>query len=99
MLGHNDCGAIKGAVDHVKLGNITAMLKNFEPAVQAVRKSDGAFDSKNAALVQKVAETNVRLTARGLTRRSKILKEQVEKGEIKIAGAMHDLASGKVTWL
>ncbi len=99
VLGHNDCGAIKGAVDHVKLGNITAMLKNFEPAVQAVRKSDGAFDSKNAALVQKVAETNVRLTARSLTRRSKILKEQVEKGEIRIAGAMHDLATGKVTWL
>jgi len=99
VLGHSECGAIKGAVDQVKLGNITAMLKNFEPAVQAVRKSDGSFDSKNGALVQKVAETNVRLTARALTRRSKILKEQVEKGEIKIAGAMHDLATGRVTWL
>ncbi|MBL8687553.1 MAG: hypothetical protein JNL04_00545 [Rhodospirillaceae bacterium] len=97
--GHSECGAIKGAVDRVKLGNITAMLKKFEPAVQAVRKSNGSFDSKNGALVQKVAETNVRLTARALTRRSKILKEQVEKGEIKIAGAMRDLASGKVTWL
>lgn len=99
VLGHSECGAIKGAVDGAKLGNITAMLKNFEPAVQSVRKSDGPFDTKNAALVQKVAETNVRLTARALTRRSKVLKDQVDKGEIKIAGAMHDLATGKVIWL
>jgi carbonic anhydrase len=99
VLGHNSCGAIKSAVDNVKLGNITALLKNFQPALATLTKADGHRDSKNDALVQKVAEANARLTAASLTRRSPIIKSLVEARELKIAAAMHDIAPGAVTWL
>jgi carbonic anhydrase len=99
VLGHSNCGAIKGAVDKVKLGNITALLKNFEPALKAVGKVEGHYDSHNDELVQKVAEANVRLTAQSLLKRSKIIKELVDGGQVKVATAMHDVATGKVTWL
>jgi carbonic anhydrase len=99
VLGHNSCGAIKSAVDNVKLGNITALLKNFLPALATLNKSDGHRDSHNDPLVQKVAEANARLTAASLTKRSPIIKALVDAGQLKIAAAMHDITTGKVTWL
>ena len=99
VLGHNSCGAIKAAVDNVKLGNITAMLKNFQPALATLTKADGHRDSHNYPLVQKVAEASARLTAESLTRRSPIIKALVDAGQLKIAVAMHDVTTGKVSWL
>jgi carbonic anhydrase len=99
VLGHNFCGAIKSAVDNVKLGNITALLKNFQPALATLNKSDGHRDSHNDPLVQKVAEANARLTVASLTKRSPIIKALVDAGQLKIAAAMHDITTGKVTWL
>jgi carbonic anhydrase len=99
VLGHNFCGAIKSAVDNVKLGNITALLKNFQPALATLSKADGHRDSHNDPLVQKVAEANARMTAASLTKRSPIIKAMVDAGQLKIAAAMHDITTGKVTWL
>lgn len=99
VLGHNSCGAIKSAVDGVKLGNITALLKNFDPALKTLSKADGHRDSHNYPLVQKVAEANAKLTAESLVKRSSILKGLVASGDLKIAAAMHDIGTGKVTWL
>jgi carbonic anhydrase len=99
VLGHNFCGAIKSAVDNVKLGNITALLKNFQPALATLNKADGHRDSHNDPLVQKVAEANVRLTAASLTKRSQIIKALVDAKQLMIATAMHDITTGKVTWL
>src|SRR4051794_11109989 len=99
ILGHNSCGAIKSAVDGVKLGNITALLKNFQPALATLTKADGHRDSHNAPLVQKVAEANARLTAASLLKRSPVIKAQVDAKEVKIVAAMHDITTGTVTWL
>ena len=99
VLGHNSCGAIKSAVDDVKLGKITALLKNFKPALATLKKADGHRDSHNDALVQKVAEANARLTAASLPRRSPVIKALVDAGQLKIAAAMHDITTGQVTWL
>jgi carbonic anhydrase len=99
VLGHNSCGAIKSAVDNVRLGNITALLRNFRPALATLKPSDGHRDSHNYPLVQKVAEANARLTAESLPKRSRIIREMVDSGELKIAAAMHDITTGQVSWL
>jgi carbonic anhydrase len=99
VLGHNSCGAIKSAVDNVRLGNITALLRNFRPALATLKPSDGHRDSHNYPLVQKVAEANARLTAASLPKRSRIIRAMVESGELKIAAAMHDITTGQVSWL
>lgn len=100
VLGHNSCGAIKSAVDDVKLGNnIAALLKNFQPALATLTKADGHRDSHNYPLVQKVAEASARLTAESLTKRSPIIKALVDAKQLKIAAAMHDITTGKVSWL
>ena len=70
VLGHSECGAIKGAIDNVQLGNLTATLSNIWPAVEATKGIAGERNSKNKAFVQAVAETNARLAARMLTERS-----------------------------
>ncbi len=98
MLGHTDCGAIKGAVDDVKLGLLTSMLENIKPAVSANAAYAGDRTSKNKAFVQAVADTNARLAAKMLTAKSAVLKELVDAKQLVIASAMHDLATGKVTF-
>jgi carbonic anhydrase len=98
VLGHNECGGIKGAIDDVKLGNLTAMLAKIRPAVAATR-FEGDRTTKNHAFVQAVAETNARLTAQKLTRDSKVIRELVEAKQLRIAAAMHDISTGKVTFL
>ncbi|WP_157314052.1 carbonic anhydrase family protein [Chitinibacter sp. GC72] len=98
VLGHTSCGAIKGACDGVKLGNLTGLLEKFMPAVKAT-KTDGERNSKNHAFVHDVTETNVAQTIEKIRMMSPVLKEMEDKGEIKIVGAMLDVSTGKVEWL
>lgn len=98
VLGHSSCGAIKGAIDDVRLGNLTATLANIRPAVEAV-KTNGERSSKNHAFVQAVAEENVRRAVAMLSDKSEVLAELVKSGNLRVAGAMHDIETGKVTLL
>jgi carbonic anhydrase len=98
VLGHTECGAVKGAVDNAKLGNLTAMLANITPAVDKVTGIEGPRSSKNKKLVQAVADVNAKDAARHLLERSDVLREMVAAGQLKVVSAMHDVHTGKVTW-
>ena len=97
VLGHTSCGAIKGACDGVKLGNLTTLLNKFEPAISKV-KTDGERNSKNHQFVQDVTEMNVDVVIQTIRNKSPILKEMEDAGKIKIVGAVYDTATGKVSW-
>jgi carbonic anhydrase len=97
VLGHENCGAVKGAIDNVELGNITSMLKNIRPAVEHFTDYEGEKSSKNDVFVHMVAEQNVRLTIAGIREKSPILGEMESKGEIKIVGGLYDMDTGTVT--
>ncbi len=98
VLGHTECGAVKGACDHVQLGNLTSTLANLAPALYAVGDVDGERSSKNGAYVQAVAEENVRQTVRQIVDRSPVLRERVVAGDLTVIGAMHDVSSGEVAF-
>jgi carbonic anhydrase len=98
VLGHEHCGAVKSAIDDVKLGNITAMLSKIRPAVEKV-SYEGDRTSGNPEFVHKVCESNVKHTIEQIRQNSPILKEMEDLGQIKIVGAVYDMDSGKVTFL
>jgi carbonic anhydrase len=98
VLGHTSCGAIKGAIDDVELGNLTGLLARIKPAITAT-KLDGEKSSKNAAYVDAVAKTNVVLAVGQIQRRSPILEDMEKKGAISIVGGMYNLADGMVNFL
>jgi len=98
ILGHTACGAVKGAIDDVVLGNLTGLLARIKPAIPAT-KFNGERSSKNAAFVDAVGRTNVILGLADVRRRSPVLEDLEKKGSIKIVGAMYDLATGKVEFL
>jgi carbonic anhydrase len=95
VMGHTACGAIKGAIDNAKLGNLTGLLDKIKPAVAATQFS-GERTSKNDAFVDAVAATNVRQTVEEIRRRSDVLAGLEKDGKIKIVGSMYHLAGGKV---
>lgn len=99
VLGHEHCGAVKSAIDNVKLGNITAMLSKIKPAVQLASDYKGEKSSKNDEFVHMVCEQNVENTMNEIRTRSPILKEMEDNGEIKILGAVYDMSTGKVEFL
>ena len=96
ILGHTECGAIRGACDAAQLGLLTATLANINPAVKAVQGDYTPRNSSNAEFVQSVAEMNVQLTMKKLLDRSVVLREMVDKGELGLVGAMYDITTGKV---
>jgi len=98
VMGHESCGAVSAACDGIELGNITHLLSNIKPAVEAV-KTEGKRDSTNKKFVHDVVEKNVRLTIERVREKSPILKDMEDKGDIKIVGGVYSLQSGKVELL
>ena len=96
VIGHSNCGAIKGAVDDVELGNLTGLLAKIKPAIVAVPANVQPRTSKNYQFVDEVSEANVRLVLQQIRERSPILHEMLDKGEIGLAGGMYDLSTGEV---
>ncbi|MDZ4807225.1 MAG: carbonic anhydrase family protein [Bacteroidota bacterium] len=96
ILGHSKCGAVKGACDHVEMGNLTALLSKIRPAVDDETVTKVERNSKNGEFVENVATINVRRTVNAVLERSHILHEMIENGEIGICGAMYNVESGVV---
>jgi len=96
VLGHSKCGAVKGACDHVEMGNLTELLSKIQPAVYQEKKTTNNRTSKNSEFVENVAEINVKRNVKNIIERSFVLEQMLEDGQIGIVGAMHDIESGKV---
>jgi carbonic anhydrase len=98
VLGHTSCGAVKGACDHARLGNLTALIKKIEPAVEAVKEplDDTLRNSSNLEFVDNVAAKNVQMSIENIRRDSPILAEMERNNEIMIVGAMYDVGTGAV---
>jgi carbonic anhydrase len=96
VLGHTKCGAIKGACDHIEMGNLTALLSKIRPAVDDEITTHENRNSNNTNFVENVAKINVKRTVQSVLERSPILKSLIENNEIGIIGGIHDISSGQV---
>lgn len=96
VVGHTKCGAVKGACDHVEMGNLTSVMNEIKPAVESARDVPGERNSSNEKFVEAVAKQNVLLAIQEIREKSPLLKEMEDKGQIMIAGGMYDLKTGMV---
>ncbi len=96
VLGHSKCGAVKGACDHIEMGNLTELLSKLQPAVYQEKETQKERNSSNMTFVENVAEINVKRSVKNIIERSFILEQMVENGEIGVVGAMHNIDTGKV---
>jgi carbonic anhydrase len=101
VLGHESCGAVKGACDNVELGNLTELLEKIQPAVKAAGKNfpEDQRTTDNPEFVNKVIEENVRITIDDIRKGSPILAELEKNGDIKIVGALYKINNGEVVLL
>ena len=100
VLGHTACGAVKGACDHARLGNLTALINKIEPAVEAVTEpqDESQRTSANIDFVNEVAKKNVVMTIDNIRSSSQVLKDMEDAGEIQIIGGMYDIKTGQVNF-
>lgn len=98
VLGHSKCGAVKGACDHVEMGNLTELLSKLQPAVYQEKTTTENRTSSNSPFVENVAEINVKRSVKNIIERSFVLEQMIESGEIGIVGAMHNIETGEVTF-
>lgn len=96
VLGHTKCGAVKGACDHIEMGNLTSLLSKIRPAVDDETTTKENRNSSNAVFVENVATINVKRTVKSIQERSPILKEMIASGQIGIVGGTHDISTGIV---
>lgn len=96
VLGHTKCGAIKGACDDVKLGNLSTLLNKVKPAIEAERSTKQNRTASNGEFVENVAALNARQTLNQIPARSPVIAEQIEKGEIALIGGMYNVETGVV---
>lgn len=96
VIGHTKCGAIYGACDNVKMGNLTGLLDRIKPSIAEVSTAITPRDSKNPKFVDAVTEANVRYQMRQIKEKSPVLKEMLDKGEIALVGGMYDISTGEV---
>lgn len=98
VIGHTSCGAIRGACEQAKLGNLTGLLKKIQPAVNQAAKEASTHDCASAAYIDQIAKDNVMLVIKQIQARSPILKKMIKDGQLGIVGGMQDLATGEVTF-
>jgi carbonic anhydrase len=98
VMGHTACGAIKGAIDRVQLGNLSGLLAKIQPAVDATAYQ-GERSAKNYGFVDAVAQKNVEFTMAEIRGRSAVIAELETTGAVKIAGAMYNLETAVVHFL
>ncbi len=96
VLGHTKCGAVKGACDHVEMGNLTELLAKLQPAVYQEKETTENRTSDNKTFVENVSTINVKRNVKNIIERSFILEQMVENGEIGVVGAMYNIETGVV---
>ncbi|MNS25003.1 Carbonic anhydrase [compost metagenome] len=99
VMGHTNCGAVKGACDHVEFGNLTGLLNKIQPAVTAGNAGDGEKNSKNDAFVEDVTRLNIQNSINSILQQSEVIKKLTEEGKISLVGAVYNVSKGTVELL
>lgn len=98
VLGHTKCGAIEGACNNIRLGNITGLLRKIQPAIRKETKTRAGRDGSNRSFVKNVTEMNIRMVVKKVKEQSAILGKMEKEGQIRIIGGLYDLDTGQVVF-
>jgi carbonic anhydrase len=95
VLGHSECGAIKGACENIKMGNLTTLLKKIKTVTKKLAKKTN-FDQKSSDFIDLVTKENVKNVLLQIPKKSKIIRDLIKNNKIILTGAVYDVSSGKV---
>lgn len=98
VMGHTNCGAIRGACQQAKLGYLTGLLEKIRPAVEQASKEQNSHDCSDNAFIDQIAKDNVLLVKKQIQERSSVIANLIQNGQLQVIGAMQDLTTGKVTF-
>ena len=98
VIGHTSCGAVRGACQQAKLGNLTGLLNKIQPAVNQASKEQNTHDCSDDKFIDKIAEDNVTMVIKQIKAHSPVIAKLIKEGKIGMIGGMQDISTGKVTF-
>lgn len=98
VLGHTDCGAIKGACSNLEFGQITPLLNRIQESVQTAQHQM-AKDCNSSTFINTVARDNVKRVVNSIRARSEILSELIASGKVMVVGGLYDVGTGTIDWI
>jgi carbonic anhydrase len=99
VMGHNHCGAVKGACDNIQMDNLNTLLAHIHPAVDAEKETVENRNASNPQFVVNVSRLNVEHNIEVILQKSSIIRNLVNSGEVGICGAMYDIETGKAEFI
>ena len=99
VMGHTSCGAVAGACQNAKLGNLTALLGEIQPSVELVKNENPGENVCATPFVDDISAANVAHTIKGIREMSPVIVDLETQGKLKVVGAMYDITTGKVTFI
>lgn len=99
VMGHTNCGAVKGACDGLEMDNLNEIFNHIRPSIEAETETLYDRTSDNKKFVNNVTRLNVHHNIDITLRRSSIITGLVETGEIILAGAIYDVETGSVEFM
>lgn len=96
IIGHTNCGAIRGACEHAKLGYLTGLLHKIQPAINRAEQEEKSAVCSNQALINQIAKDNVLLVMKQVSERSQVISQLIKEGKIIVVGGIQNVATGEV---
>lgn len=97
VLGHTRCGAVKGACDDVKLGNLTSLLGKINPSIEKTKAAKDTISKEE--YVEVVSQANVLHSMDDILEKSPILRGLFDEGKIGIVGGVYSVENGRVNFI
>jgi carbonic anhydrase len=108
VLGHTDCGGVKGACNCLELGHATRMLQKVRPAVISTNarldadiglsQRVGPRTASNPQYVAEVSHANARQSVSQVLEKSSFIRDLVNRGEVALVSALYHVDTGKVSF-
>lgn len=98
IMGHTGCGAVTAVVEGAEVhGAIPMLVDNIVPAAEWVKQNRPELTGKE--LVNAAVEANVWQAIDDTLSRSEVTRGLVKSGQLKIVGAVYELATGRVRFM
>ncbi len=94
VMGHDDCGVVKGASEKNMNGKLETIVKKIKPSYEKAKLQGGSQEEIYNNAVKFNTENSI-----NLIKENEIIKKYIDEKKVKVTGSNYDMETGLVKWL